>query len=103
MIGVATIVVEQDCDDCGWHRDNCGFLRQLWFMLQQLWLIATIVNITTIVITSVHFLVTIMHQSIHVRLNNKIEHLNILMWSSDFNQSSPINVYISDSRFNAFL
>ena len=52
MIGVATIVVEQNCDNCGWHCDNCGFLRQLWLVLRQLWLIATIVNIATIVITS---------------------------------------------------
>ena len=40
-----TIVVEQDCN-------NCGFLRQLWLVLRQLWSIATIVNIATIVITS---------------------------------------------------
>ena len=40
MVGIATIVV---------------FLRQLWLMLRQLWLIATIVNIATIVITSVPF------------------------------------------------
>ena len=25
MIGVATIVVEQDCDNCGWHCYNCFF------------------------------------------------------------------------------
>ena len=31
MVGVTTIVVDQDCDNCGWHCDNCGFLRQLWF------------------------------------------------------------------------
>ena len=52
VIGVATIVVDQDCDNCGWSYDNCGFLRQLWLVLRQLWLIATIVNIATIVITS---------------------------------------------------
>ena len=44
MIGVATIVVDQDCDNCGWSYDNSGFL-------QQLWLIVTIVNIATIVMT----------------------------------------------------
>ena len=59
VIGVATIVVDQDYDNCGWSYDNCGWrydncglLRQLWLVLRQLWLIATIVNITTIVITS---------------------------------------------------
>ena len=25
MIGIALIVVEQDCDNCGWHCDNCVF------------------------------------------------------------------------------
>ena len=52
VIGVATIVVEQNCDNCGWHCNNCGFLRQLWLKLQQLWLIATIVNIAAIVVKS---------------------------------------------------
>ena len=49
MIGVATIVVEQNCDNCGKHCDYCFF----WLVKRQLWsLIATIVNIATIVITS---------------------------------------------------
>ena len=26
MIGVATIVFEQNCHNCGWYCDNCGFL-----------------------------------------------------------------------------
>ena len=49
MIGVATIVVDEDCDNCGWSYNNCGFcdscgccchicgwVRQLR-SLQQLW------------------------------------------------------------------
>ena len=52
VIGFATIVFYQDCDNCDLSCNNCGFLRQLWLVLRHFWLIMKFVNIATIVITS---------------------------------------------------
>ena len=29
LIKIATIVADQDCDNCGWSYDNCGFFATI--------------------------------------------------------------------------
>ena len=58
MTGVATILVDQDCNNCGWYYNNCGFLRQLWL-------------IATIVITSRYKVIYLLQK--HYVILNHIE------------------------------
>ena len=67
VIGVTTLVVDQEWDNCGWCCDSCGFL-------QQLWVVATIVNIATIVIINQG--ITFLKTDIFIHFI-----LNCLIWS----------------------
>ena len=92
MIGVTTIVVDQDWDNWGWCWDNCGFL-------QQLWLVATIVNIATIVITNQWTIFLKTDIMIHFMLNCLIwsyYELNFCVWLHEtlryLDQSETTNI-----------
>ena len=52
MIGFATIVVDQECDNCGWSCNNCIFFMTIVIEFATIVVdVATFGNIATIVIT----------------------------------------------------